>query len=155
MGQEHPRVPGNRSPGRPVLPVEGKAGPGGLRVCLQSRQCTQQPGRCRVLRALQGGVDCRPGVPALHTGGGGLKELTCQELFTEARGEEWFTANLKESRMFNISSALPQPPDRNIKALLRRRCNYTERLISQLKGESFLSCSLSSCCLLSQFFKFF
>lgn len=45
MGQEHPRVPGNWSPGRPVLPVEGKAGPGGLRVCLQSRQCTQQPGR--------------------------------------------------------------------------------------------------------------
>lgn len=30
MGQEHPRVPGHRSPGRPVFPVEGKAVQGGL-----------------------------------------------------------------------------------------------------------------------------
>ena len=34
--------------------------------------------------------------------GVGRKELTCQELLTEASGEECFTANLKESRMFNI-----------------------------------------------------
>lgn len=55
-----------------------------------------------VLRAPQGGVSCRLG-SRLSTGEGvGMKELTCQELFTEACGEECFTANLKESRMFNI-----------------------------------------------------
>lgn len=30
VGQEHPRVPGDRPPGRPVFPVEGKARLGGL-----------------------------------------------------------------------------------------------------------------------------
>lgn len=31
VGQEYPRVPGNRPPGRPVLPMEGEAGLGGMR----------------------------------------------------------------------------------------------------------------------------
>lgn len=109
MGQEHPRVPGNRSPGRPVLPVEGKAGPGGLRAWLRSRLWTRQPGRTGsqssgLLLSLGrlGGVSCRLGSRLSTREGVGMKELTCQELFTEACGEECFTANLKESRMFNI-----------------------------------------------------
>lgn len=32
VGQEHPRLPGHRSPGRPVFPLEGKAVRGGLRA---------------------------------------------------------------------------------------------------------------------------
>lgn len=55
-----------------------------------------------VLRVPQGGVSCRPGSRLSTREGVGMKELTCQELFTKACGEECFTVNLKESRMFNI-----------------------------------------------------
>lgn len=40
-----------------------------------------------------------------------MKKLTCQELFTEATGEDCFTEDLKESGMFNVQSALPQPSE--------------------------------------------
>lgn len=37
VGQEYPRVPGNRPPGRPVFPMAGKAGLGGCAGCSQGR----------------------------------------------------------------------------------------------------------------------
>lgn len=39
VGQEYPRVPGNRPPGRPVFPVEGKAGLSGRAGCPQGSSC--------------------------------------------------------------------------------------------------------------------
>lgn len=133
MGQEHPRVPGNRSPGRPVLPVEGKAGPGGRGggVPAEHTHLMQQPGRHRVpglpvpvvpVRSLLGGWPRAHGCLREERAAGRvlrgsererveMKKLTCQELFTEASGEDYFTADLKESGMFNVQSALPQPSE--------------------------------------------